>query len=100
MDCRRSWLVALGLAGAVLGCGPEDRTRQLTPEPPITAQLKNDSDTPKRKPKADTCVAMGNFHEREADTQVDAPALQERYRDLARREYQQALAIDPKDAAA
>jgi tetratricopeptide (TPR) repeat protein len=99
MDCRRSWLVALGLAGAVAGCRP-DRTQQVNPEPPLAAKVKQESDGPKQKPKASTCVALGDCYQQEADCPERPQFQQERLRDQARRAYQQALEIEPNDVAA
>jgi tetratricopeptide (TPR) repeat protein len=99
MDCRRSWLVALGLAGAVVGCGP-DRAQQVNPEPPLAAKVKQASDGPKQKPKAATCVAAGDMYQQQADDADCTPLRQQQLRDMARRAYQQALVTEPNDVGA
>jgi hypothetical protein len=51
--------------------------------------------SPKRMPKAETCVVAGDFKAQEANAPNKAPAEAQELRDIARKAYQQALRIDP-----
>jgi tetratricopeptide (TPR) repeat protein len=107
MDCRK-WLW-LGLAGGVVGCGPQSTTLpvvQTTPRqmlnqelPPPGAEIVKEKDLPKRLPKASTCVVFGDFRAKEAD-ETPPSAMRDELREQARRAYQQALEIEPENLAA
>jgi tetratricopeptide (TPR) repeat protein len=68
----------------------------VVPPPGVVPVVAKETDGPKRQPKAATCVAGGQFIEREA---LAAPRLgpleKQQMFDRARRAYQQALSIDP-----
>ena len=95
MDGRRSLLLGIVVAAGVAGCTHE--TIPLAPGTPIpaTAKIEKESDLPKRKPQAATCVAFGNFREQEALAPERSPLEQQQLREQARKAYQQALEIDP-----
>ena len=87
---------AISLLAGLLGCVPQATLQQVAAPPsPVAAEKARDTDGPKRTPKPATCVAFGNFMEREAAQKKGAPLEQERMRDQARRAYQEALQIDP-----
>lgn len=96
MDCRKSLVLALGLVGAA-GCVPQNSVPTV-PTPPVVEKAK---DLPMRPPKnAETCVALGNFFASEGAAKPAGSAERERLYDNARKEYQQALDIDPNCLAA
>jgi Tfp pilus assembly protein PilF len=97
MDCRKSLVLALGLAGAV-GCVPQNSV-QPPPAAPraVTEKAK---DPPKHPPTAPTCVAGANYYATSGDEAPPRSALQEHLYDQARRGYQQAIDIDPTCVAA
>jgi tetratricopeptide (TPR) repeat protein len=67
---------------------------------PAEAAPKKQKDRPRRKPKAETCVAYGDFRLKEALAPGKSEAEQRQMLDSARRAYQQALEIDPRCLAA
>jgi tetratricopeptide (TPR) repeat protein len=94
MDCRKTLVLALGLAAAA-GCVPQNSVQPppAAPPPPVVEKAK---DPPKHPPKhAATCVALGNFFFTGADSVPAASSQQEHLYEQARREYEQALTIDP-----
>jgi tetratricopeptide (TPR) repeat protein len=101
MDCRKSLCVALWLVSGLAGCNLTHPTpvvsnsQTLLPGQIVEVPLKKEADRPKRTPKAETCVAYGNFAAEEANAPEKAPLEVEAQRDIARKAYQQALSIDP-----
>jgi tetratricopeptide (TPR) repeat protein len=104
MDCRRSLQIAsLSLIPFTMslapGCTPS--TQQIVnPPPQMAAETKKNSDLPKIEPKASTCVAAADMLRGEANSSKYNQAQREEFRDRARISYEQALKIDPKNAAA
>lgn len=96
MDCRKALALALGLAVGGSGCVTTKTTggSGSSPADPVPYQAKKP--LPPRIPKASTCAAFGDFRAKQAATEPNVPDTErERYRDQARRAYQQALQIDP-----
>src|SRR5262245_16970551 len=110
MDCRSSLVIVLGLGclAGLAGCKTTDPSQASQPDNqpvplsqlPTDAKITKAKDLPKRAPKADTCVAFGDFRLREAESDAKTAGEQKQYRQQARQAYQQALQIDPKCAAA
>src|SRR5207237_515795 len=76
----------VGAAGCV--------TPTATPTPPVVEKAK---DPPRHPPKnAESCVAIANYLAAEGSGKPAGSAEQEHLYDQARREYQQALDVDPK----
>jgi tetratricopeptide (TPR) repeat protein len=97
MDCRKTLVLALGLLGAA-GCVPQNSVQPASPQPapPPPVVVEKAKDSPKHPPKnAETCVALGNFFAAGGGQAQQGSAQQEHSYELARQEYQQALAIDP-----
>jgi tetratricopeptide (TPR) repeat protein len=96
MDCRKSLVLALGLASGSLGCiGSLPWLRPAGDQRPEPVQVTREKDLPRRLPHASTCVAFGQYREKEAAF-PDVPADQrQRMLEQARKAYQQALEIDP-----
>jgi tetratricopeptide (TPR) repeat protein len=108
MDCRRSLQIAsLGLLSlsAWLASGCTTTTQQvITPQPP-TAQkaamnLKKEEDLPKITPKASSCVAGAELLRVEANGDKYTQSQKDEFRDRARKGYEQALRLEPKNTAA
>jgi tetratricopeptide (TPR) repeat protein len=96
MDCRRSLLVALCLAGFCSGCV----TRSITPPGGMEMLAAVDSDKikpykSKRAPSVDLAVAYAAYSARGAEQPSATPAQQQTMREQARKAYQEALQIDP-----
>src|SRR5688572_13991296 len=108
MDRRFSLFAAgLGVFVGVAGCTPSFLTRTETMDPAQVAQALKDSgktpasvdkqaDAPKRKPKASTCVAFGDFRLQDALTEGKAPQEKRSLLEEGRKAYQQAIEIDAK----
>jgi tetratricopeptide (TPR) repeat protein len=93
MDCRKTLVLALGLAGAA-GCVPQNSVQPPPAAPP--ALVEKAKDPPKHPPKhAETCVALGNYFSTGGESAPQGSAQQERLFEQARKEYEQALEIDP-----
>jgi tetratricopeptide (TPR) repeat protein len=98
MDCRKTLVLALGLFGAA-GCVPQNSVQP----PPVAAPplVEKAKDPPKHPPKhAETCVALGNYFFTGADSVPQGSSQQEYLYEQARREYEQALSVDPNCLAA
>jgi tetratricopeptide (TPR) repeat protein len=100
MDCRNALIVAIILASGVVGCttlgGPSNSLPPPTPAFPFDDKdLKGD-----HKPKAATLIAYGNFHAQAARELARSQAERDNYYDMARKSYQQALELEPKNLAA
>ncbi len=104
MDCRRGLGLALCLLGGAVGCQhqvatlPPSGSMPLAnqPAPPDPSQIKKASDVPPKEPPAAVLVSWGDFKAGEAFAPSLPPDRQQQIRDDARREYQRALASDPK----
>lgn len=95
---------SLGLfVAGLLACAGCTGSREQTvkygagkPEtPPPVAVAKKGKEAPKRKPKAETILALAVLKETDAD-RVEDPARQMKVRDEARFYFREALKIDPK----
>ena len=92
MDCRNRIILALGLLSAA-GCVPQNSVQSNSPQaPPVAEKAK---DPPKRPPSAETCVALGNYFADGASQKPQGSVEQEKGFELARTQFQQALAVDP-----
>jgi tetratricopeptide (TPR) repeat protein len=99
MNCRLTRALAMTLLFGSLGCAHEkDLTLAAKDEHP--AVVHKETELAKRNPLPSTCVAFGTFSEHSAAAPRISPAEQERLRDQARKAYQQALELDPKDLTA
>jgi tetratricopeptide (TPR) repeat protein len=97
----------MALMTGVLGCATRSTmsntasTAPLTPDAssytPVALAVTKEKDLPKRPPKPSTLVALGNFEEREAADPEHTPQDREQLNDRARRQYQQALELDPNN---
>jgi tetratricopeptide (TPR) repeat protein len=91
MDCRTTFVLALGLVGAA-GCVPQTSIPTVPAPPPVVEKAK---EPPRHPPKSpETCVSLGDFFAAQAAGAPQGSAQQERLYDQARMEYQQALDID------
>jgi tetratricopeptide (TPR) repeat protein len=98
MDCRKTLVLALGLAGAA-GCVPQNSVQPPPAAPP--AVVEKAKDPPKHPPKhPETCVSLGNYFATSADAAQRGSAQQEQLFDMARKQYEQALQIDANCLAA
>jgi tetratricopeptide (TPR) repeat protein len=104
MDCRKTLVLALCLLAGTTGCvttGTQTPPTGPTPPPtdagaaPSKVEKTAEAQQPKRKPKAATCVAFGDFRLHEALDPHTKPAERDHSLDQARKAYQQALEIDP-----
>lgn len=93
MDCRKSWVVLVGL---VMGGGCVTTTPKAPPtvDPPavVAPRGKNAARQPL---KPDTCVAFGQCFEHVATATKSDQTREQKIRDNARQAYQQALQLDP-----
>jgi tetratricopeptide (TPR) repeat protein len=64
------------------------------------ANARPERELAKRQPRAKTCVEYGRFREEEANAPGRPPAERELLLDQARKMYQQALQVDPKNLPA
>lgn len=100
MECRRSLVVALGLALGValgsMGCVATPTRPGSSGQPAeigVQHVVKKEADGPKRSPKAATVTSLAEHREAEAAKCKD-PQAQTKTRDAARKHYQEALQID------
>ena len=100
MDCRRPWVLALGLAAGGFGCVHWPGLPLKRPAEPVTVKAGKESELPKRQPLAATCLAYGNFSVQSAADPKRSPPERERLHDQARKAYQQALKIEPTNLQA
>jgi tetratricopeptide (TPR) repeat protein len=95
---ERGWLVlALAVAGAAVGCVHQSGMPLTADDKVNPADIKKAPEAPKRPPLPSTCVALAHFNERSAADPKCPAAEQTRLRDQARRAYQQALELEPKN---
>jgi tetratricopeptide (TPR) repeat protein len=112
MDCRKAlpWLALLVIAGCQTvpldpadpkgapknPSPPTNAAAQAPAVPPPAATAAKEADRPKKKPTPATCVAAGQFLEREATlSKIATPLEKQQELDKARRAYQQALSLNP-----
>src|SRR5437763_8981115 len=99
MDGRGYWVLGLGLLLGGFGCAHQ--TTSLPPgAAPALAEVSKEKPLPKREPQPSTLVSYGNLYERTSAEPKYSPAERDQLRDQARRSYQQALKIDPKNGPA
>jgi len=93
MDCHKPLILALGLLG-MAGCVPQNSVQPNGPQnlPPVVEKAK---DGPVRPPKPSSSVAMGDFFADGASKAPQGSAQQGQACETARKEYQNALAVDP-----
>jgi tetratricopeptide (TPR) repeat protein len=98
MAGRTGIVVAVGLLGGLAGCSSQQGSvqQQQSQEPPRAASHK-ENDGPKHDLQPSTCIALGNTSERSAELPGRSPNDQQHLREQARRAYQQALKLDPKN---
>lgn len=115
MDCRKPLWLGLCLLGGAAGCSswgghkkpdavavapapasPASPYNAVAPADAKARELaKKEKDLPPRIPKPATCVAHADWVAREAEVPERSPEQAEKLREQARKDYQQALAIDP-----
>jgi tetratricopeptide (TPR) repeat protein len=101
MEWRHTLIAGILLVLATAGCtilGGPTATLPPPPTPPFPfddKDLKGD-----HKPKAETLIAYGNFHAQAAREMARSQAERDGYNDLARKAYQQALELEPKNLLA
>jgi tetratricopeptide (TPR) repeat protein len=107
MDCRKAllWLALAASAGCQtvpLNADPKNAAppaKAASPAPavpPPAVPIAKEAAKPMRAPSPATCVAAGQFIEREAALAKNAAPLQKQQEfDKARRAYQQALSLNP-----
>jgi tetratricopeptide (TPR) repeat protein len=100
MNGHKCLVLAFGLLTAAGGCAGLDKS-QADKQPAMTQMTDQDSskkgpDGPRKAPTATMCVAAGDYFMNNARNLASAPALQEKEYDKARKEYQQAIHLDPK----
>jgi tetratricopeptide (TPR) repeat protein len=94
MDCRKSLVLALSLAGAA-GCASQNVVQMEHAQPPPGAVVEKAKEPPRHQPKSpETPVTLGNWFAAEGANKPQGSAEQEQLYDKARREFQQALDID------
>jgi tetratricopeptide (TPR) repeat protein len=96
MDCRHSLALALCLGATAVGCVSSGGPKLPGGITPTSTQVTTHKPTGSRQPKASTCVAYGDFREKEAMESTTSDAERPRMHDQARRAYEQALQIDSK----
>src|SRR5262249_18961019 len=110
MDCRRSLkLACLGLAsfsswlaGGCFWSPPQAVTTQqvASPTAQTTVEVKQDDEPTKQKKHAASCVAGAEMLRIEANTPKYTQAQRDDFRERAKKGYEQALRLEPKNAAA
>jgi tetratricopeptide (TPR) repeat protein len=101
MDCRRVFsLLALGLLGTCAGCVTEPMVPGGSAERLAGMDIRKLREPPRRKPSGDLCLAYGRL----AENSADQPGLDEvqraKLQEEARKAYQRALELDPRNKAA
>jgi tetratricopeptide (TPR) repeat protein len=98
MDCRRT--LALALVVGTAGCTVSKTLPTTASGEQVAVEVRKERDLPKRKPQASTCVAFGAISEQTAADPKRPPVERDQMRERARKAYQQALDIDPKNRSA
>jgi tetratricopeptide (TPR) repeat protein len=77
-------------------------TQQVVSPPPaqVAVETKKDANLPKITPKASSCVAGAEMLRMEANSAKYTQAQRDDFRERARKSYEQALRLEPKNAAA
>jgi tetratricopeptide (TPR) repeat protein len=96
MAGRTGIVVAVALVGGLAGCSSHQGSvqQQQSAEPPRAA---NHKDEPKHDLQPATCIALGQTSERSAELPGRSATDQQHLHEQARRAYQQALKLDPKN---
>ncbi|HMF10930.1 MAG TPA: tetratricopeptide repeat protein, partial [Gemmataceae bacterium] len=105
MDCRRSLqLASLCLFSSSFlvaqGCAPTAQQVIAPPQTPATVEAKKESDLPRITPKASSCVAGAELLRVEANSSKYTQPQRDDFRERARKGYEQALHLDPKNTPA
>jgi tetratricopeptide (TPR) repeat protein len=99
MDGRGGWVLSFGLLLGGAGCAHQ--TAVLPPAAlPTTAEITKEKPGPSRPPQPATLIAYGNLYERSAAEPNYSSAERDQLLGQARRSYQQALKVDPKNVSA
>jgi tetratricopeptide (TPR) repeat protein len=101
MDGRRTLVLSLGLLSGSLGCA-HDGALPVTANqaPPPAATPAREADLPPRTAKPATYIELGNFSMQAATDPRRSPIEREQLHEQARKAYQKALEIDPKNLQA
>jgi tetratricopeptide (TPR) repeat protein len=100
MECRTSLVLALGVAAGSLGCVNHAGLPVAATDEPNPAKIVREADLPHRPPRPETCVAFGRLNEQAAADPNRPPVEKQQLLDRARKTYQQALKLDPKNPEA
>jgi len=101
MESGKTLIAGLLLALGVLGCTTLGTPPTSLPSPVPSFPYDDDKNAKgDHKPKAETLIAYGNFHIQAAQELAHSQADRDNYYDLARKSYQQALEIEPKNVLA
>jgi tetratricopeptide (TPR) repeat protein len=100
MDCRAALVLALGVAAGSLGCQKHAGLPLVAEQEVNPAKIRKAADLPKRPPQPATSVAFGRFNEQAAADPSRTPAEKQELLEQARKSYQQALKLDPKNVEA
>lgn len=104
MDCRRSLHVAclcLFPFSSLLAPACAPTTQQIvSPPPQVAVETTKQGDLPKITPKASSCVAGAELLRVEANAPKYTQPQRDEFRERARKGYQQALTLEPKNSAA
>jgi tetratricopeptide (TPR) repeat protein len=96
----RKLALAVGLAASCAGCVTETKTVPVSPETLAKMPGIKEAEAPKREPQANTWLALGQLHETRAGDPQKAPFEQAESRDEARKAYQKAIELNPKNSDA
>jgi tetratricopeptide (TPR) repeat protein len=99
MDGRGGWVLGFGLLLGGAGCAHQAVS---LPQAAVatTAEISKEKPGPSRQPQPATLVAYGNLYERSAAEPNYSSAERDQLLGQARRSYQQALKVDPKNVPA
>jgi tetratricopeptide (TPR) repeat protein len=100
MESGKTLIVGLWLALGVLGCTTLGTPPTSLPSPVPSFPFDDKNAKGDHKPKAETLIAYGNFHIQAAHELAHSQAERDNYYDLARKSYQKALEIEPKNVLA
>lgn len=100
MQARAYPALLVGLVTVGLGCATLPGSPSGADGERAAVSTRAGADVSKRQPRASTCVAYGELHEKAATDPGRSPADQEELCNKARLAYQQALQINPKDLTA
>jgi tetratricopeptide (TPR) repeat protein len=100
MESGKTLFAGLLLALGVLGCTTLGTPPTSLPSPVPSFPFDDKPVKGDHKPKPETLIAYGNFHMQAAQELAHSQAERDNYYDLARKSYQQALDIEPKNVLA